>query len=320
MATPVTALTIPGGITDEYKHVHRRKQDELPTHVKGEGVVYREFSTTTTAGKIHPRTGYYIEETDEAIECLKDEEEDAWFLLQQDTSGRFVTCKDNRLDRYAKKTGYWYFGDEQHPEYHLLQQVENQPHEELVAEGLHHIVTLQGPQAQLSPTHQVLPVIERAASLGESIPTDIQPIASTSAVVMSQPVQISTQLTHRSAQSTSGTGGGSGGGGGGGSRGTTGQGGNPPARGNGALKGSPPPIFKGERSKSTKFLMAFTIFRVANRSNETLTNPVTRVATALTYMDGPLVDPWKEDQLRKLEARITAGTADTDEAHWTAFK
>ena len=37
-------------------------------------------------------------------------------------------------------------------------------------------------------------------------------------------------------------------------------------------------------------------------------------------MDGPLVDPWKEDQLRKLEARITAGTADTDEAHWTTFK
>ena len=77
---------------------------------------------------------------------------------------------------------------------------------------------------------------------------------------MSQPVQISTQLTHTPAQSTSGTGGGSGGGGGGGgSGGTTGQG-NPPAGGNGALKGSPPPIFKGERSESAKFLMAFTIF------------------------------------------------------------
>ena len=37
-------------------------------------------------------------------------------------------------------------------------------------------------------------------------------------------------------------------------------------------------------------------------------------------MDGPLVNPWKEDQLRKLETRITGGTADTDEAHWTAFK
>ena len=185
MATSVTALSIPGGITSEFKRVHRRKQDDLPTHVKGEGVVYREFSTSSTAGKVHPRTGYYIEETDEAVKFLKDKDKDTWFLLQQDTTGRFVTCKDNRLERYAKRTGYWYFGDEQHPEYHLLQQAESQPHEELVAGGLHHVVTLQGPQAQLSPTHQVLPVIERAASLGENIPTDIEPITSTSAVIMS---------------------------------------------------------------------------------------------------------------------------------------
>ena len=164
MATDITALSIPGGITNDFKRVHQRKQDELPSHVKGEGVIYREFSTSSTAGKVHPRTGYYIEETDEAVEFLKDEDEDAWFLLQQDTTGRFVTCKDNRLERYAKKTGYWYFGDKQHPEYHLLQQAESQPHEELVAGGLHHVITLQGPQAQLSPTHQVLPAIERAAS------------------------------------------------------------------------------------------------------------------------------------------------------------
>ena len=103
MATSVTALSIPGGITSDFKRVHRREQDDLPPHVKGEGVVYREFSTSSTAGKVHPRTGYYIEETDEAVEFLKDEDEDAWFLLQQDTTGRFITCKDNRLDRYAKK-------------------------------------------------------------------------------------------------------------------------------------------------------------------------------------------------------------------------
>ena len=264
MATQITALSIPGGITDKFKRVHRRKQDDLPAQVKGEGVVYREFSTSSTAGKVHPRTGYYIEETDKAVEFLKDKDKDAWFLLQQDTTGRFVTCKDNRLERYAKKTSYWYYGDEQHPEHHILQQAESPPHEELVAGGLHHIVTFQGPQAQFSPTYQVLPIIERAASLGENIPTDIQPIASTSAVIMSQPAQISTQLTHAPAQSTSSSGGSGGGGGSGGSGGTTAQGGNPPAGGNGTLKGSPPPIFKGERSESSKFLMAFTIFQVAN--------------------------------------------------------
>ena len=149
MVTDITALSILGGITNDFKCVHRRKQDDLLTHIKGEGVIYREFSTSSAAGKVHPRTGYYIEETDEAIKFLKDKDKDkdAWFLLQQDTTGRFVTCKDNRLERYAKRTGYWYFRDQQHPEYHLLQQAESQPHEELVAGGLHHVITLQGPQA-----------------------------------------------------------------------------------------------------------------------------------------------------------------------------
>ena len=121
----VTALSIPGGITNNYKCVHQRKQDDLPIHIKGEGVIYREFSTSNTAGKIHPRTGYYIEETDKAVEFLKDEDEDAWFLLKQDTTGRFITNKDKRLKRYAKKTSYWYFRDEQHPKYYLLQRQES---------------------------------------------------------------------------------------------------------------------------------------------------------------------------------------------------
>ena len=83
--------------------------------------------------------------------------------------------------------------------------------------------------------------------------------------------------------------------------------------GNGAFKGSAPPVFKGERNKSTKFLIAFRIFCIANRTNKTLINPVTWIATALTYMDGPLIDSWKEDQMRKLEDRLAAGVADTSE-------
>jgi hypothetical protein len=60
--------------------------------------------------------------------------------------------------------------------------------EEFLAGGVHHVVTLQGPQAQLSPTHLVLPAIEQAAAQGEEIPVDIEPIASTSAVIIQNPV------------------------------------------------------------------------------------------------------------------------------------
>jgi hypothetical protein len=43
---------------------------------------------------------------------------------------------------------------------------------------------------QLSPTHLILPVIEQAAAQGEEIPVDIEPIASTSAVIIQNPVPL----------------------------------------------------------------------------------------------------------------------------------
>jgi len=51
-----------------------------------------------------------------------------------------------------------------------------------------------------------------------------------------------------------------------------------------------------------------------------MSNPATRVTTALTYMQGNMMEPWKEEQMTKLEARITRGVADTKEIHWTEFK
>jgi len=51
-----------------------------------------------------------------------------------------------------------------------------------------------------------------------------------------------------------------------------------------------------------------------------MSNLATRVTTALTYMQGPMMEPWKEEQIIKLEAHITEGTADTEEIHWTEFE
>jgi hypothetical protein len=64
---------------------------------------------------------------------------------------------------------------------------------------------LAGPQAQLSPTHQIPPFIKQAAVQEEAIPVNIQPIASTSQVeiqpaapveipAMAAPTHINTQL------------------------------------------------------------------------------------------------------------------------------
>ena len=278
------ALKVPGGIQDSAKIIHRRRCDDLPDHVKGT-VTFHVFKDENDRHK--PITGYYTNDDQRrvAVELLKDEEhEDAWYILDQESTGCFVTNRHNRLNLYTRGTGYWYIYNLQHPNYLPDPPAEEeapQPHEEFIAGGLHHVTTLEGPQAQLSPTHLILDHIEQAAIQGEAIPVDIQPIASTSQVVinpapqptiiiqqpqppaMAQPAQITMQLAQPVQQQVPAQ--------------VQQQVQQPvqqqaqqPAQAavahvrNGAFKGSAPPIFKGERSESTKFLIAFRIFCVAN--------------------------------------------------------
>jgi len=77
---------------------------------------------------------------------------------------------------------------------------------------------------------------------------------------------------------------------------------------NGALKGNPPPIFTGDRSTTRKFINNFDLWKAINRYNDTMRKPFSRVVTLLTYMDGPLVDAWKEEQMHKLQQAMDDGT------------
>ena len=63
-----------------------------------------------------------------------------------------------------------------------------------------------------------------------------------------------------------------------------------PAPVNGALRGLPPPIFDGDRTKSVGFLLAFHLYKFTNRGHKAMTNPATRTTTALSYITGPLVE------------------------------
>ncbi len=49
-------------------------------------------------------------------------------------------------------------------------------------------------------------------------------------------------------------------------------------------------------------------------------NPATRTTTALSYIAGPLVEAWKEEQLTLLERNIAANVPEGNEAHWTTFE
>src|SRR6202012_5666740 len=101
-----------------------------------------------------------------------------------------------------------------------------------------------------------------------------------------------------------GGGGAAGGGGGGGGGGAPGGGAAAiPPHQNG-LKGIPPTIFTGDRSKTDAFLSQYKRYRLLNHDNDAISIPFYRVLTALSYMRGPLIDDWVDSQVEWLEGRI----------------
>ena len=94
----------------------------------------------------------------------------------------------------------------------------------------------------------------------------------------------------------------------------------PAAAANGAWRGLPPVIFDGDCTKSSGFLLAFRLYKFTNREHEAMINPATHTTTALSYITGPLVKAWKEEQLMLLEHNIAANVPEGDEVHWVTFE
>ena len=249
---------------------------------------------------------------------------EAWY-----SSDQRIVPKDNTA------LGFWSTDDSQHPDFFIYhpEHTPSTSQGETLAGGLHHIATLQG-ATPFTPQEPILPQIEEAVSQGIPIAVDTAPAASVLPtqqpdmsnapviVASSGPNTLAYIPANMAAQ------GGSGQGAGGAApvhvaaaTGGTGQTITVAAAStNGGLKGTPPPMFDGDRDKSHKFLVDFHIYKFTNRNNDVMSNPATRVTTALTYMGGPLVDPWKEQQMEELQRCITRGAADTNERHWTTFE
>jgi hypothetical protein len=78
-----------------------------------------------------------------------------------------------------------------------------------------------------------------------------------------------------------------------------------PAVETGKLRGEPPQIFTGIRSKSDDFLNEFELYRGLNANHELIMTPYFRVLLALNYIAGRDVKHWKEDQRKQLEEKVT---------------
>ena len=97
---------------------------------------------------------------------------------------------------------------------------------------------------------------------------------------------------------------------------------NPPS--NGGMWGVPPTIFDGLQSKADNFMGQFRRFKMVNRNHDAMKVPYNRVLTALTYIQGPLINDWVDQQEKKLERQIdtsqTNWVLETNEVLWAEFE
>ena len=93
---------------------------------------------------------------------------------------------------------------------------------------------------------------------------------------------------------------------------------------NGALRGVQPKPYGGKRGGAEEFLQRFRLFRNANRSHPTMTNPFERTNLMLTFCEGPAINEWAAQQgdliadwvVGDVARGVYPTRADTDESVW----
>src|SRR6267142_3668115 len=96
---------------------------------------------------------------------------------------------------------------------------------------------------------------------------------------------------------------------------------------NGAMRGQPPTIFNGEKSKTNQFVTEFQLWWMTNRRAEAMNNPFQRAILCLSFIRGPEVDNWVEEKINQLRRAVLGDPANgippthhpTEEALWNNF-
>jgi len=286
-------IQVEGQLTEALTLIEQCQRDDLPSHIKK----LTEFQHWRTTEHILSKdTRYYIQlpapAGETAVEFITVEGEDVWVGLRRNPEDKnnpnYYTNIHGCLNHNNNYTGWWNITDPQHPEYQT-HDVSTSAGVEILTGALHHIATLQGTNP-FSTQEPILPQVKAAIQQGIEIPLHTAPAAAVFPTMTEQTNAGDTAVTASNI--------------------------NVIAHSNGALKGNPPFIFDGNRQLSKKFLLAFQLWRMINKSNNTIKQPYSRVIAALSYMDGPKVDSWKEEQTIRLDDEVGSGTLETDKTLW----
>ena len=298
----MASLTVTWQPADGFTPIERRTTDDLPPHVKG--TAYWITHKTRLSGY------YYAESNQEPVpvEFIND----AWYILHFSRSERiYGTCASYRVDPNNQNVGLgrWHINDPANPN--------NQ-----------HTLTIQISTTNLTEYHTPSPAISESepdthhtktwGPIAEEHLSDDQPIAEPNTLddvlaatldpVVSLQGSLPLDPPALSTMSVNVT--------------TTAPAQNPPS--DGGMQGVPPTIFDSTQSRTDDFWGQFRRFKMVNRTHDAMKVPFDRVLTALTYMCGPLINDWVDQQEKKLAGRIDTSKAnwvrEDNEILWTEFE
>lgn len=93
------------------------------------------------------------------------------------------------------------------------------------------------------------------------------------------------------------------------------------------MKGAPPAVFDGTRTKTQQFMTEFQLWWMINSKSEVMTEAFQRIALCLSFIRGPKVDNWVAEKINQLRIAIAGDPAQgilpahlpTDEQLWVDF-
>ena len=295
----MASLSVTWPSADGFIRIERRTTDDLPPHVKG--TAYWVNHSTRPSG-------YYYEEPGQEpvpVEFIND----AWHILHFVSTERFYGSRASyRVNPNDPNVGLgkWHDNDPANPNNQITPTVQIQTtnltdyrapspnHSD--SEPENQTTETWGPQNE--PFDEV---VVAPGPLDEALAAALDPIVSLQGSLPLDPPAPPTMSVNVT---------------------TTVPASNPPSTG--GMRGVPPMIFDGTRSHADDFWGQLRRFKMVNRNHEGMKVPYDRVLTALTYMRGPLINDWVDQQEKKLTKRIDTSTTnwvlETNEILWTEFE